>query len=91
MEMELEMDEGENGAEGKLAVLQGGEHLTLEVLNAIGQVMENTSYGAVYKAKLNNGGAIIALRLLREGNCKDPSSCSLRHPSVSLLNAPNWQ
>ncbi|KAJ0966586.1 hypothetical protein J5N97_023503 [Dioscorea zingiberensis] len=76
MEMEMEMDEGENGAEGKLAVFQGGEHLTLEdVLNATGQVMEKTSYGTVYKAKLDGGGAI-ALRLLREGSCKDPSSCS---------------
>ncbi|KAH7669653.1 Non-specific serine/threonine protein kinase protein [Dioscorea alata] len=76
MDMEMEMEEGENGAEGKLAVFQGGEHLTLEdVLNATGQVMEKTSYGTVYKAKLSDGGAI-ALRLLREGSCKDPSACS---------------
>nr|POE97366.1 putative kinase-like protein tmkl1 [Quercus suber] len=60
---------------GKLILFQGGEHLTLEdVLNATGQVMEKTNYGTIYKAKLADGGTI-ALRLLREGSCKDGSSC----------------
>ncbi|XP_047258419.1 putative kinase-like protein TMKL1 [Capsicum annuum] len=36
----------------------------------MGQVMEKTSYGTIYKAKLGDGGTI-ALRLLREGSCKD--------------------
>ncbi|XP_010532869.1 PREDICTED: putative kinase-like protein TMKL1 [Tarenaya hassleriana] len=65
-----------DGGEGKLIVFHGGEHLTLEdVLNATGQVMEKTSYGTVYKAKLSDGGTI-ALRLLREGSCcKDRSAC----------------
>lgn len=66
---------GEGGGEGKLILFQGGEHLTLEdVLNATGQVLEKTNYGTVYKAKLADGGTI-ALRLLREGSCKDRSSC----------------
>ncbi|XP_010935684.1 putative kinase-like protein TMKL1 [Elaeis guineensis] len=73
-EMEMEED-GNNGGEGKLMVFQGSEHLTLDdVLNATGQVMEKTSYGTVYKAKLADG-ATIALRLLREGSCKDVASC----------------
>ncbi|XP_073012704.1 putative kinase-like protein TMKL1 [Typha latifolia] len=73
-EMEIE-EEGDEGGEGKLMVFQGGEHLTLEdVLNATGQVMEKTSYGTVYKAKLADGGNI-ALRLLREGSCVESSSC----------------
>ncbi|KAH0891932.1 hypothetical protein HID58_054361 [Brassica napus] len=71
---EDEVDGGGQG-EGKLVVFQGGENLTLEeVLNATGQVMEKTNYGTVYKAKLSDGGNI-ALRLLREGTCKDRSSC----------------
>ncbi|XP_026663417.2 putative kinase-like protein TMKL1 [Phoenix dactylifera] len=74
-ELEIEGD-GNNGGEGKLMVFQGSEHLTLDdVLNATGQVMEKTSYGTVYKAKLADGGTI-ALRLLREGSCKDAASCS---------------
>ncbi|XAR61003.1 Non-specific serine/threonine protein kinase [Bertholletia excelsa] len=81
--------------EGKLIVFQGGEHLTLEdVLNATGQVLEKTSYGTVYKAKLADGG-IIALRLLREGSCKDRSSClpvikqlgRVRHENLVPLRA----
>ncbi|XP_010940648.1 putative kinase-like protein TMKL1 [Elaeis guineensis] len=80
-EMEMEED-GNNGGEGKLIVFQGGEHLTLEdVLNATGQVIEKTSYGTVYKAKLADGGTI-ALRLLREGSCKDAASCL---PVIRLL------
>ena len=66
---------GGGAGEGKLILFQGGEHLTLEdVLNATGQVMEKTNYGTIYKAKLADGGTI-ALRLLREGSCKDGSSC----------------
>ncbi|CAI0556134.1 unnamed protein product [Linum tenue] len=82
---EDELEEGEDdeengggggGGEGKLVLFQGGEHLTLDdVLNATGQVMEKTSYGTIYKAKLSDGSTI-ALRLLREGSCKDGSSCS---------------
>lgn len=88
---DLEGDEGE----GKLLVFQGGEHLTLEdVLNATGQVMEKTSYGTVYKAKLVDGGTI-ALRLLREGSCKDRAAClpfikqlgRVRHENLVPLRA----
>ncbi|KAK1428457.1 hypothetical protein QVD17_17292 [Tagetes erecta] len=68
---EEENDEETGGGEGKLILFEGGEHLTLEdVLNATGQVMEKTNYGTIYKAKLADGGTI-ALRLLREGSCKD--------------------
>ncbi|KAF3618604.1 putative kinase-like protein TMKL1 [Capsicum annuum] len=69
---ELNEDEEDDGCGvGKLMLFEGGEHLTLEdVLNAMGQVMEKTSYGTIYKAKLGDGGTI-ALRLLREGSCKD--------------------
>lgn len=83
------------GGEGKLILFQGGEHLTLDdVLNATGQVMEKTSYGTVYKAKLTDGGTI-ALRLMREGSCKDRSSClpvikqlgKIRHDSLLPLRA----
>ncbi|XP_009804998.1 putative kinase-like protein TMKL1 [Nicotiana sylvestris] len=83
------------GGEGKLILFQGGEHLTLEdVLNATGQVMEKTSYGTIYKAKLADGGTI-ALRLLREGSCKDGSSClsvikhlgKVRHENLIPLRA----
>ncbi|GJZ57246.1 putative kinase-like protein TMKL1 [Tanacetum coccineum] len=96
-----EFDEGEedeNGGgvgEGKLILFQGGEHLTLEdVLNATGQVMEKTSYGTIYKAKLADGGTI-ALRLLREGSCKDGGLCMpvikqlgrIRHESLIPLRA----
>lgn len=56
-------------------MFQGCENLTLkEGLNSTGQVMEKASYGPVYKAKLNDGGTTIALRLLREGS-KDRSFC----------------
>ncbi|KAI3461026.1 hypothetical protein Pfo_017689 [Paulownia fortunei] len=83
------------GGDGKLVLFQGGEHLTTEdVLNATGQVMEKTSYGTVYKAKLADGGTI-ALRLLREGSCKDRNSCLLvikqlgriRHENLIPLRA----
>ncbi|XP_021763423.1 putative kinase-like protein TMKL1 [Chenopodium quinoa] len=85
---------GETG-EAKLVVFQGGENLTLEdVLNATGQVIEKTSYGTSYKAKLADGGTI-ALRLLREGCCKDRSSClpvvrqlgRVRHENLDPLRA----
>ncbi|KAL9228300.1 hypothetical protein vseg_003894 [Gypsophila vaccaria] len=92
-------EDGEGSAvqngEAKLIVFQGGEHLTLEdVLNATGQVIEKTSYGTSYKAKLADG-ATIALRLLREGCCKDRSSClpvvrplgRLRHENLDPLRA----
>ncbi|PON65350.1 Mitogen-activated protein kinase kinase kinase [Trema orientale] len=90
-------NEGGGGAagEGKLILFQGGEHLTLDdVLNATGQVMEKTNYGTVYKAKLADGGTI-ALRLLREGSCKDRSSCipvikqlgRIRHENLIPLRA----
>ncbi|ERM98034.1 putative kinase-like protein TMKL1 [Amborella trichopoda] len=70
-----EIGEDEQSGEGRLIVFQGGEHLTLdEVLNATGQVMEKSSYGTVYKAKLAEG-ATIALRLLREGTCREGDEC----------------
>ncbi|XP_022771408.1 putative kinase-like protein TMKL1 [Durio zibethinus] len=86
---------GGGSGESKLFLFQGGEHLTLEdVLNATGQVMEKTNYGTVYKAKLADGGNI-ALRLLREGSCKDRSSClpvikhlgKVRHENLVPLRA----
>ncbi|KAK9055664.1 hypothetical protein SSX86_026749 [Deinandra increscens subsp. villosa] len=86
---------GCGGGEGKLILFQGGEHLTLEdVLNATGQVMEKTSYGTVYKAKLSDGGTI-ALRLIRDGSCKDLGSCMMvikqlgrvRHDNLIPLRA----
>ncbi|XP_022960315.1 putative kinase-like protein TMKL1 isoform X2 [Cucurbita moschata] len=106
-ESEDEIEEGEDeenggggigggtGGEGKLILFQGGEHLTLDdVLNATGQVMEKTSYGTIYKAKLADGGTI-ALRLLREGSCKDRNTCSsvikqlgkIRHENLIPLRA----
>ncbi|KAE8675144.1 putative kinase-like protein TMKL1 [Hibiscus syriacus] len=81
--------------ESKLILFLGGEHLTLEdVLNATGQVMEKTNYGTVYKAKLADGGNI-ALRLVREGSCKDRTSClpvirqlgKVRHENLVPLRA----
>ncbi|KAI3742018.1 hypothetical protein L1987_59697 [Smallanthus sonchifolius] len=90
-----EIEDGDSGGEGKLVLFQGGEHLTLEdVLNATGQVMEKTSYGTVYKAKLSDGGTI-ALRLIREGSCNDLRSCMMvikqlgrvRHDSLIPLRA----
>ncbi|XP_062079113.1 putative kinase-like protein TMKL1 [Humulus lupulus] len=86
---------GGGGGDGKLILFQGGEHLTLDdVLNATGQVMEKTNYGTVYKAKLADGGTI-ALRLLREGSCKDRNSCipvikqlgRIRHENLIPLRA----
>nr|CAD1820955.1 unnamed protein product [Ananas comosus var. bracteatus] len=91
----IEMEAGHEGDEGKLIVFQGGEHLTLEdVLNATGQVMEKTSYGTIYKAKLAEGGNIV-LRLLREGSCADTASClpvirqlgRVRHENLVPLRA----
>ncbi|KAL6210899.1 hypothetical protein ACLB2K_016129 [Fragaria x ananassa] len=84
-ESNYELEEGDDeengglgdggGDQGRLILFQGGEHLTLDdVLNATGQVLEKTSYGTVYKAKLADGGTI-TLRLLREGSCKDGSLC----------------
>ncbi|XP_063945415.1 putative kinase-like protein TMKL1 [Daucus carota subsp. sativus] len=96
---EYELADGEDdengGGEGKLILFQGGENLTLEdVLNATGQVMEKTSYGTVYKAKLADGGTIV-LRLLRDGSCKDRNSClpvikqlgRVRHENLIPLRA----
>ncbi|KAM1234322.1 hypothetical protein ACFX13_003995 [Malus domestica] len=86
---------GGGGDQGRLILFQGGEHLTLEdVLNATGQVLEKTSYGTVYKAKLSDGGTI-TLRLLKEGSCKDGSSClpvvkqlgRIRHENLIPLRA----
>ncbi|CAL9151711.1 unnamed protein product [Musa hybrid cultivar] len=88
-------EDGTDGGDGKLMVFQGGEHLTIEdVLNATGQVMEKMSYGAVYKARLVDGGHI-SLRLLREGSCKDQAECvpvirqlgRVRHEYLSALRA----
>ncbi|KAL8143827.1 hypothetical protein V2J09_016859 [Rumex salicifolius] len=87
--------EEEEYSEGKLLVFQGGEHLTLEdVLNATGQVIEKTCYGTSYRAKLADGGSI-ALRLLREGSCKDKAVClpvikqlgRVRHENLVPLRA----
>ncbi|KAM1265725.1 hypothetical protein ACFX2J_035375 [Malus domestica] len=98
-ELEEEEDEesggGGGGDQGRLILFQGGEHLTLEdVLNATGQVLEKTNYGTLYKAKLSDGVAI-TLRLLREGSCKDGSSClhvvkqlgRIRHENLIPLRA----
>ncbi|KAL1550079.1 putative kinase-like protein tmkl1 [Salvia divinorum] len=97
-EFEEEYDEEAGfggGGDGKLVLFQGGEHLSSEdVLNATGQVLEKTSYGTVYKAKLADGGTI-ALRLLREGSCKDRNSClpvikqlgRIRHENLIPLRA----
>ncbi|KAK9944888.1 hypothetical protein M0R45_010432 [Rubus argutus] len=104
-ESDYELEEGEDeenggvgdgvGDQGRLILFQGGEHLTLDdVLNATGQVLEKTSYGTVYKAKLADGGNI-TLRLLREGSCKDGSSCvpvikqlgRIRHENLIPLRA----
>ncbi|KAG4936546.1 hypothetical protein JHK85_051465 [Glycine max] len=97
-----EEDDEENGGnaiggagEGKLMLFAGGENLTLDdVLNATGQVLEKTCYGTAYKAKLADGGTI-ALRLLREGSCKDKASClsvikqlgKIRHENLIPLRA----
>ncbi|KAG5017962.1 hypothetical protein JHK85_024098 [Glycine max] len=97
-----EEDDEDNGGnaiggagEGKLMLFAGGESLTLDdVLNATGQVLEKTCYGTAYKAKLAEGGTI-ALRLLREGSCKDKASClsvirqlgKIRHENLIPLRA----
>ena len=97
-----EEDDEDNGGnaiggagEGKLMLFAGGENLTLDdVLNATGQVLEKTCYGTAYKAKLADGGTI-ALRLLREGSCKDKASClsvikqlgKIRHENLIPLRA----
>lgn len=92
---EEDEEAGNGGGDGKLVLFQGGEHLRSEdVLNATGQVMEKTSYGTVYKAKLGDGGTI-ALRLLREGSCTDRNSClpvikqlgRIRHENLIPLRA----
>ncbi|XP_004292387.1 PREDICTED: putative kinase-like protein TMKL1 [Fragaria vesca subsp. vesca] len=104
-ESDYELEEGDDeengglgdggGDQGRLILFQGGEHLTLDdVLNATGQVLEKTSYGTVYKAKLADGGTI-TLRLLREGSCKDGSLCvpvikqlgRIRHENLIPLRA----
>ncbi|KAK6143985.1 hypothetical protein DH2020_020805 [Rehmannia glutinosa] len=93
--LDEEIGNGGGGGDGKLVLFQGGEHLSTEdVLNATGQVLEKTSYGTVYKAKLADGGTI-ALRLLREGSCKDKNSClpvikqlgRVRHENLIPLRA----
>ena len=56
--------------------------------------MEKTSYGTIYKAKLADGGTI-ALRLMREGSCKDGGLClpaikqlgRIRHDNLIPLRA----
>eukprot|EP01018_Ginkgo_biloba_P019406 Gb_07915 [translate_table: standard] len=87
--------EDEEAGEGRLVLFEGGEHLTVEdVLNATGQVLGKTSYGTVYKAKLTQGGTI-ALRLLREGACKEREAFlpvikdlgRLRHENIVPLRA----
>ncbi|KAG6471721.1 hypothetical protein ZIOFF_069167 [Zingiber officinale] len=94
-EEEIVFEEDGNSEDGRLMLFQGGEHLTLDdVLNATGQVMEKTSYGTVYKAKLADGGNI-TLRLLREGTCKDQAEClpvvrqlgRVRHENLAALRA----
>ncbi|KAG6470758.1 hypothetical protein ZIOFF_071835 [Zingiber officinale] len=94
-EEEIVFEEDGNSGDGRLMLFQGGEHLTLDdVLNATGQVMEKTSYGTVYKAKLADGGNI-TLRLLREGTCKDQAEClpvvrqlaRVRHENLVALRA----
>ncbi|XP_014523815.1 putative kinase-like protein TMKL1 [Vigna radiata var. radiata] len=101
-ELNEEEEDEENGGnaicgagEGKLMLFPGGENLTLDdVLNATGQVLEKTCYGTAYKAKLADGGTI-ALRLLREGSCKDRASClsvikqlgKIRHENLIPLRA----
>ncbi|KAH9308148.1 hypothetical protein KI387_036059 [Taxus chinensis] len=87
--------EDEETAEARLVLFEGGEHLTVDdVLNATGQVLGKTSYGTVYKAKLTQG-VTIALRLLREGTCKDLKAFlpvvkdlgRLRHENIVPLRA----
>ncbi|XP_054783103.1 putative kinase-like protein TMKL1 [Prosopis cineraria] len=98
-EEDVENGDDSNGSggsgENKLMLFQGGENLTLDdVLNANGQVVEKTCYGTVYKAKLADGGTI-ALRLLREGCCKDRASSlpvvkqlgKIRHENLIPLRA----
>ncbi|KAH9307442.1 hypothetical protein KI387_035353, partial [Taxus chinensis] len=56
-----------NGCE-ELIKFEGGEGLTIDgILNASGEVLGKSSYGTVYKARLQINGGMIALRLLRDG------------------------
>ncbi|KAI5075814.1 hypothetical protein GOP47_0009890 [Adiantum capillus-veneris] len=75
--------------DGKLVRFEGGEHLNVEeVLNAPGEVLGKTSYGTVYKAKLG-GGAMIALRLLREDTVKDKEQFTPAIQQLGLIRYPN--
>ncbi|EFJ25986.1 hypothetical protein SELMODRAFT_173095 [Selaginella moellendorffii] len=66
-----ELDEAEDATTGKLVAFEGGERFNADqVLNASGEVLGKTSYGTVYKAKLQ-AGPMITLRLLRDGSVKD--------------------
>eukprot|EP00249_Psilotum_nudum_P015664 c25456_g1_i1 orf=489-2519(-) len=81
--------EEEDVGDGKLFRFEGGEHLTVEeVLNAPGEVLGKTSYGTVYKAKLNNGG-MIALRLLREDTVKEREAFASVIHELGLIRHPN--
>lgn len=75
--------------DGKLVRFEGGEHLNVEeVLNAPGEVLGKTSYGTVYKAKLG-GGAMIALRLLREDTVKEKDRFTPAIQQLGLIRYPN--
>ncbi|MCO5611592.1 hypothetical protein L7F22_065846 [Adiantum nelumboides] len=75
--------------DGKLVRFEGGEHLNVEeVLNAPGEVLGKTSYGTVYKAKLG-GGAMIALRLLREDTVKEKDHFMPAIQQLGLIRYPN--
>ncbi|GLJ23941.1 hypothetical protein SUGI_0455110 [Cryptomeria japonica] len=57
----------QNGCE-QLVHFEGGEGLTVDdILNASGEVLGKSSYGTVYKARLQRNGGMIALRLFRDG------------------------
>lgn len=88
--MKKEMMEAEDDiGDGKLVRYEGGEHLNVEeVLNAPGEVLGKTSYGTVYKAKLG-GGALIALRLLREDTVKDKELFTPAIQQLGLIRYPN--
>lgn len=91
MKKELMQAEDDIG-DGKLVRFEGGEHLNVEeVLNAPGEVLGKTSYGTVYKAKLGgaSGGAMIALRLLREDTVKDKEAFTLAIQELGLIRYPN--
>lgn len=79
----------EDIGDGKLVRYEGGEHLNVEeVLNAPGEVLGKTSYGTVYKAKLA-GGALIALRLLREDTVKDKGHFTSAIQQLGHIRYPN--